>query len=159
MPSLSGVNKTGTAGRLLYSRSFLRTSKHLVFTFEYTVTERFCQIISISVIFHFDISLIRIHTECHIRRKGPWGCGPSQRYAVLILHFKLAMADFSFTSLYPWATSWEEVGSAARAVDSYIPYKGDLYPRFVQCPPDGFDRAVVISYIGIIHICPKAYHT
>ena len=53
------------------------------------VQQGFCHVIGVSVsCLYFTVSLIRVHTQCHVGRQCPRSCGPCQEISIFADHFK-----------------------------------------------------------------------
>ncbi len=93
----------------LYSRSlpcsfqnFVSRSSLLAKFAKYFVQKSFCHIISVSVCcFYFAVSLIRVHTKCHVGWQSPRCGGPCQEICILTDHFETNDAERSFTFYIP----------------------------------------------------------
>ena len=108
---------------------------------------------------YFCIVLIRIHAERKVGRKRP-RCGrPCKDVSILLFHFE---AHNRGALLYVFVALSHFLGgqrrTASRTVGNDLePFVKKVFlPDLFQCPPLGLDKAVVICYIGVLHISPEA---
>ena len=105
------------------------------------------------------IVFFRVHAQGQVAGKGPRRGGPCQDICIFSLCLE---AGNGGTLLYILITLSHlmggQRGAAARAVGNHLKalVQKALVPNLLKSPPLGLDKAVVICYIGIVHIGPES---
>ena len=105
------------------------------------------------------IVFLGVHAQGQVAGKGPRRGGPCQDIGIFSLCLK---AGNGGTLLYILITLSHlmggQRGAAARTVGNHLKalVQKALVPNLLKSPPLGLDKAVVIGYIGIVHIGPES---
>ena len=134
--------------------------QHLIVLTQHGICQGLSDIVGVAVTrLYFYIVFLGVHTQGQVAGKGPRRSGPCQDICVFSLGLK---AGNGGTLLYILITLGHlmggQRGAAARAVGNHLKalVQKTLVPNLLKSPPLGLDKAVVIGYIGIVHISPEA---
>ena len=126
---------------------------------KYLVGKCLSQIVGVTVYgFYLDVSVIRVHTECHVTWKRPRSCGPCEEVSILtdnletndrrtLLDGLVSLCDLlgRKRSSAAWAVRYD--------LKSFV--QKLLIPDRLKCPPLRLDEIVIIGNIWVVHICPE----
>ena len=129
-------------------------------TSQHRIGQRLRQIIGVAVgRLDLDIGIVRINAKSHVAGQCPGRCGPGQEIGILTDDAEAYDGGAFLYGLIALRHLLRgQRGAAARAVryDFKALVQQALVPDFLQRPPFGFDKVIIVGNIGMLHVRPKA---
>ena len=126
---------------------------------EHLVCKCLSKIVGVTICcFNLNISVIRVHTECHVTWKCPRRCCPCEEVSILSCNLE---ADDRRTLLNGLVSLRNLLGRKRSSTTRTVRYDLEslvqklLVPDGLKCPPLRLDEIVIVCYIWVVHISPE----
>ena len=133
--------------------------QHLIVLAQHSICQCLGNIVGIAVAcLDLYIVFLGVHAQGQVAGKGPGGGGPCQDVGVLPLCLEAGNGRALLYILIPLShLMGGQGGAAAGTVGNHLKplVQKALVPNLLKSPPLGLDKAVVIGYIGIVHVGPE----